>query len=81
MISETTKITKKWYGIANQREHGAWYSINILFGANMVKLTLYTPRTKFARVYFYKSAEFEYCVNEGNLITFNWFFGLTITCK
>ena len=70
---------KKYFGLAREKgEFGRWYNINFLFWHWMLKVTLYTKKTKLPKLYFYKKQEFEYCVNEQEFVQFKWFVGVVL---
>lgn len=59
------------YYIGISSENKNWYTINLMLGYCILVLTLYTPKTKLPKCYFYKKEDFKPEVN--------WFLGLKIT--
>ncbi len=69
----------KYIGIAKEVTD-PWYMINIMLYNRMIKLTLYTSRYKKPKLYYYNREEFDYCMNEQEIINLKWFFGISINC-
>ena len=67
----------RYIGIARERKE-PWYKINVMLYNRMIVLTLYTPRTKRPKCYYYGKKEFYYCVDDANVIDLKWFFGVSI---
>ena len=67
----------RYIGIAKE-SHDKWYSICLLLFNRMIKLTLYTPKHKRPKYYYYNKESFKYCMNEVEIIRFKWFFGIEI---
>ena len=73
-----SKTMKRFIGIGQEfGELGQWYTLNFVAWCYMVKITLYTSRNKMPSIYVYNKAEFNYLVNEQEVITFRWFAGIT----
>lgn len=67
----------RYIGIARERgEFGRWYTLNFIFMCRMIKITLYTKRTKFPKIYVYNKEQFDYSVNQQEIVQFKWFLGV-----
>lgn len=60
--------------------HDQWYSISIFLFNRMLKVKLYTSRTKKPAYYFYNKESFDYCMNEQEVLKIKWFFGISLNC-
>ena len=70
-------MNKKYIGIGNEVDDG-WYCLSFLLYNRMLKLKLWTLRTRRPKFYWYDKAQFYYCLNSSNFIVFKWFFGIEI---
>ena len=67
----------KYLGIGKCNNDTSWYYFSILLYNRMLKIALYTPRTKTPRFYWYNKTRFRYNFKELE-DTFKWFVGVTI---
>jgi hypothetical protein len=69
----------RYIGIGKE-EHDQWYSISLFLFDRMLKVKLYTPRTKKPTCYYYNKTSFDYCMNEQEIFNIKWFFGISLNC-
>jgi len=77
MDYKNTEIMTKYIGIATEI-NDPWYSLCILLYNKMIKIKLWTPKTKRPVYYWYNTEQFDYCINEMDIIRLGWFFGICI---
>lgn len=67
----------RYIGIAHE-QGDSWYCFCILLYNKMLKISLWTPRIKMPKYYFYDQEAFGHCVNIQEITTFGWIFGISI---